>query len=84
MNAREDMRPCLNELQKEYCVKIKLLALDRKHVTLMSWCQMSRDIHSSPLVMHKVEGKHIIFGEIEVNVIKLDGVGPVGNRPSTD
>ena len=22
------MRPCLNELQKEYCVKIKLKALD--------------------------------------------------------
>ena len=22
------MRPCMNELQKEYCVKIKLIALD--------------------------------------------------------
>ena len=40
------MRPCMNELQKEYCVKIKLIALDWQWVTLISWCQMNRDGHS--------------------------------------
>ena len=28
IKARENRRPCRNELQKEYCVKIKLIALD--------------------------------------------------------
>ena len=42
-------RPCLNELQKEYCVKIKLIALDWQWVTLISWCQMNRDGHSFPV-----------------------------------
>ena len=50
------MRPCLNELQKEYCVKTKVIALDWQWVTLRSWCQMNRNGHSSP-VKHKVEGK---------------------------
>ena len=50
------MRPCLNELQKEYCVKIKLIALDWQWVTLIYWCQMNRLGHSSS-VMHNVEGK---------------------------
>ena len=49
-------RPCLNELQKEYCVKIKLLALDWQWVTLISWCQMNHLGHSSS-VMQNVEGK---------------------------
>ena len=49
-------RPCLNELQKEYCMKIKLIALDWQWVTLISWCQMNYLGHSSP-VMHNVEGK---------------------------
>ena len=50
------MRPYLNELQKEYCVKTKVIALDWQKVTLGSWCQMNRNSHSSP-VKHKVEGK---------------------------
>ena len=49
-------RPCLNELLKEYCVKIKLTALDWQWVTLISWCQMNRHGQSSP-VMHNVEGQ---------------------------
>ena len=48
--------PCLNELQKEYCVETKLISLDWQWVTLTCWCQMNRNGHSSP-VMHKVEGK---------------------------
>ena len=44
-------RPCLNELQKEYCVKIKLRALDWKLLTQISWCQMNREV-----VMCNVEG----------------------------
>ena len=54
------MRPCLNESQKEYCVKTKLMALDCNLVTLVSWCIMNRDIHNSP-VMHKVEDKTLFF-----------------------
>ena len=50
------MRPCLNELQKEYCVKIKLIALNLQWVTLISWCQMNRLGHSSP-VFNNTEGK---------------------------
>ena len=57
-----DTRPCMNELQKEYCVKIKLIALDWQWVTLISWCQMNRDIHSSPAI-HKVEGETHYFCE---------------------
>ena len=49
-------RPCLNELQKEYCVKTKVITLDWQWVTLRSWCHMNRNGHSSP-VKHKVEGK---------------------------
>ena len=50
------MRKCLNELQKEYCVKTKIKALDWQWVNLRSWWQMNRNSHSSP-VKHKVEGK---------------------------
>ena len=59
-------RPCLNELQKEYCVKIKLIALDWQWVTLISWCQMNCLGHRSP-VMHKVEGKtHTIMEKFKI------------------
>ena len=62
----EGKRPCLNELHKEYCLKIKLIALDWYWVTLISWCQQKRDIHSSP-VMHKVEGKtHKVLEKLTV------------------
>ena len=50
------MRPCLNELQKEYCVKTKVIALNWQWANLRSWCQMNRNGHSSP-VKHKVEDK---------------------------
>ena len=61
-----DKRPCLIELQKEYCVKIKLIALDWQWVTLISWCQMNRLGHSSP-VMHKIEGKtHNILEKLKI------------------
>ena len=50
------MRLCMNELQKEYWVKIKLIALDWQWVTLISWGQMNRLGHSSS-VMYNVEGK---------------------------
>ena len=54
-------RPFLNDLQKEYCVMIKLIALDWQWVTLISWCQINRLGHTSP-VMHKIVGKtHDIF-----------------------
>ena len=60
------MRPCLNELQKEYCVKTKVLALDWQWVTLRWWCQMNRNGHSSP-VKHKVEGKpHNILEKLKI------------------
>ena len=60
------MRPCLNELQKEYCVRIKLLALDWQWVTLISWWQMNRLGHSSP-VMHKVGGKtHTMLEKLKI------------------
>ena len=60
------MRQCLNELQKEYCVKIKLIALDWQWVTMISWCQMNRLGHSSP-DMHKVEGKtHTILEKLRI------------------
>ena len=60
------MWPCLNELQKEYCVKIKLIALDWQWVTLISWCQMNRLGHSSP-VMHKVQGKtHTVLEKLKI------------------
>ena len=44
-------RQCLNELQKEYCVNTKIIALDWQWVTLRSLCKMNRKGHSSP-VMH--------------------------------
>ena len=50
------LRPCLNEWQKDYRVKIKLISLTWQLVTLISWNQKMREIHSSP-VMHNVEGK---------------------------
>ena len=60
------MRPCLNELQKEYCVKTKFIALEWQWVTLRSWCQMNRKGHSSP-VKNKVEGKsHQILEKLKI------------------
>ena len=60
------MRSCLNELQKEYCVKTKVIALDWQWVTLRSGCQMNRNGHNSP-VKHKVEGKpHKIFEKLKI------------------
>ena len=60
------MRPCLNELQKEYCMKIKLIALDWQLETLIFWCQMNRLGHSS-LIMYKVEGKtHTILEKLKI------------------
>ena len=54
------------ELQKEYCVKIKLIALEWQWVTLISWCQMNHLGHSSR-VMHKLEGKtHNIFEKLKI------------------
>ena len=50
-------RQCLNELQKEYFLKTKIIALDWIWVTLWSWCQMNRNGHSFP-VKHHVGGKH--------------------------
>ena len=59
-------RPCLYELQKEYCVKTKVIALDWQWVTLRSWCQINRNGQSSP-VKNKVEGKpHQILGKIMI------------------
>ena len=60
------MRPCLNELQKEYCVKTKVIAMDWQWVTLRSWCQMNPNGHSSP-VKHKVDGKpQTIFEKLKI------------------
>ena len=60
------MRPWLNELQKECCVKTKVIALDWQWVTLRSWCQMNHNGHSSP-VKHKVEGKpHKILEKLKI------------------
>ena len=50
------MRPCLNELQKENCVKKEVIALNWKWVTLRSWCQINSNGQSSQ-VKQKVEGK---------------------------
>ena len=50
------MTPCLNELQKEYSMKTKVIALDWQWVTLRSWWQMNRNGHSSP-VKHNSEDK---------------------------
>ena len=60
------MRPCLNELQKEYWLKTKVIVLEWQWVTLGSWCQMNRNGHSSP-VKHKVEGKpHKILEKLNI------------------
>ena len=65
------MRPCLNELQKEYCVKTKVITLDWQWVTLRSWCQMSGNCHSSP-VKNKVVGKpHKILEKLKITSEKL-------------
>ena len=65
------MRPCLNELQKEYCVKIKLIALDWQWVTLMSLCQINRLGHSSPVV-HNVEFKtHKLLEKLRIMLKKI-------------
>ena len=59
-------RPCLNELQKEYCVKTKVIVLDWQWVPLRSRCQMIRNCHSSP-VKNKVEGKpHKILKKLKI------------------
>ena len=66
MHHIQAMRQCLNELQKEYCVKTKVIAPDWKWVTLRSWCQMNRNGHSSP-VKHKVEVKpNKIFEKLKI------------------
>ena len=63
-------RPCLNELHKEYCVKTKVIALGWLWVTLISWCQMNRNGHSSP-VQHKVEVKpYKIFEKLKITYRK--------------
>ena len=60
------MRPCLNELQKEYYMKTKVIALDWQWVTLRSWCQMNRNGHSSQ-VKHRVDGKpHNICEKLKI------------------
>ena len=65
-NYKVCRRQCLNELQKEYCVKTKVIALDGQWVTLRLWCQMNRNGHSSP-VKHKVEGKKLkILGRLKI------------------
>ena len=47
-------------------MKIKLIALDWQWVTLISWCQMNRLVHSSP-VMHNVEGKtHKLLEKLKI------------------
>ena len=59
-------RPCLNELQKKYCVKTKVIALEWQWVTLRSWCQMNRNGHSSQ-IKHKVYGKpHKILEKLKI------------------
>jgi hypothetical protein len=61
-----NVRQYLSELQKKYCVKTKLIALDWQWLTLRSWCQMNRNGHSSP-VKHKVEGKpHKILEKLKI------------------
>ena len=64
------MRQCLNELQKEYCVKRKHITLDWQWVTLISWCQMNRLGHSSQ-VMHKVN----IFKKLKITSPKSNLFG---------
>ena len=60
------LRPCLNELQKDYCMKTKVIALDWQWVTLRSWCQMNRNGDSSP-VKYKVDGKpHKILEKLKI------------------
>ena len=62
----------MNELQKEYCVKRKLVSLDWQWGTLIYWIQTNRDNNSSP-VMHQVEGKiHKNFTEIKCNIFNID------------
>ena len=61
-----------NTVQKEYCVKIKLKALDWQWVTMISWCQINCLGHNFP-VMHKIKSKtHIIFGEFKGNIWKIN------------
>ena len=49
-------RQRLNELHKEYWVKIKLVTLHGQWMTLISWCQKMRTNYSSPAI-HNVECK---------------------------
>ena len=65
-SAGRGRRQCLNELQKEYCAKTKVLALDWQWVTLRSRCQMNHNSYSSP-VNNKVEGKpHQILEKLKI------------------
>ena len=60
------MRPCLNGLQKQYCLKTKVIVLDWQWVTQRLWCQINRNGQSSP-VKNKVEGKQLqILGKIMI------------------
>ena len=82
-----DMRPCLNKLETEYCVKIKVIALDWQWVTLRSRCQMNCNSHSYT-VKNKVEnkphqsleklkitsGKSTIFGHFLVKYFYTSGM----------
>ena len=69
------MRLCMNELQKEYCIKIKLIGPDWQLVTLISWCQVNRLSHSSQ-VMHKVEGRtHKLLEKLKIMSKKKTLVG---------
>ena len=62
--------PCLNESQKEYCVKTKVKKLDWQWETLRSWCQMNRNGYSSQ-VKYKVEGKpHKILEKLKITSVK--------------
>ena len=56
--SRRSRGSCLNEFQKKYCIKTKLIALDWQWVTLRSWtwCQMNHNCPSSS-VENKIEGK---------------------------
>ena len=59
-------RPYLNEIQKDDCVKIKLITLNWQRGTLKSLCQKKHEIHSSP-VTDDIEGKtHKLLKKLKV------------------